>query len=136
MKKAKLTQKDFEKLFESVKEDVLSEKLSKTKEKKLISFIEDSLKDNPTRLLYVLLKMLAKIDRKIEISIEVAEMYSFATTYCIAKKLNLTEKETNALYDEVDRETKLILEKAVSAKEEMKYIAKMLSLKHKSENSK
>jgi hypothetical protein len=136
MKKIKLTQKEFEKLFESVKEDVLADKLSKTKEKILLSFIEGSLKDNQTRFFYVVLKMMAKIDRKVEIASEVAEMYSFATTYCIAKKLNFTEKETNALYDEVDRETKLIVQKTVSAKEEMKYITKMLSLKNKTENSK
>ena len=75
--------------------------------------------------------MMARIDRKVDISFEVAEMYSFATVYCIAKKLNLSEKEMHALYDEIDRETKLIVQKAVNAKEEMKYITKMLSLKRK-----
>jgi hypothetical protein len=131
MKKEKLTQAAFKKLFESIKEDVFSEKLSKAKEKKIISFIEKNVENNATRLNYLLLRLLAKIDKRIDISVEVAEMYSFSTTYCLAKKLNLSEKEMTSLYDEIDREMKLMVEKAVSAKEEMKFITKMLAAKHK-----
>jgi hypothetical protein len=131
MKRSKLTVAEFEKLFESIKEDVFSEKLSKSKEKKITSFIDKNLNDDPTMLNYLLLRLLAKIDKRIDISIEVAEMYSFSTTYCIAKKLNYSEKEMTVLYDEIDREMKLMVEKAVSAKEEMKYITKMLAAKYK-----
>jgi hypothetical protein len=131
MKKDKLTQASFDKLFEIIKEDVFSENVSKAKEKKVISFIEKNAANNPTRLDYLFLRLLAKIDKKIDISVEVAEMYSFSTTYCIAKKLNLSEKEMTALYDEIDREMKLMVEKAVSAKEEMKFITRMLAAKHK-----
>jgi hypothetical protein len=133
MKKDKLTQAAFEKLFEGIKEDVFSEKLSKAKEKKIISFIEKNVEKNATRLNYLLFRHIAKIDKRIDISVEVAEMYSFSTTYCLAKKLNLSEKEMTALYDEIDREMKLMVEKAVSAKEEMKFITKMLAAKHKAQ---
>jgi hypothetical protein len=136
MAKVKLTQKDFDKMFDHVKEVVLADKLNKAKEKDVITFIDESLKDNTTRFFYMLFRKLAKIDRKIEISIEVAEMCAFATTYCIAKKFNFTEKEMNLLYDEIDHETKLMIEKTISAKEEMKDIAAMLALKYKTNNNK
>lgn len=135
MKKDRLTQGAFDKLFDAIKEDVFNEKLSKAKEKKIISFIEKNSAENPTRLNYLLLRLLAKIDKRIDISVEVAEMYSFSTTYCIAKKLNLSEKEMTVLYDEIDREMKLMVEKAVSAKEEMKFITRMLAAKHKAGES-
>ena len=134
MAKAGLAQKEFDKMFEYVKEDILGDKFSKEKVKRLAGFVEHNFSSNPTQFFYLLFKKLAKIDRKIEISIEVSEMYSFATTYCIAKRLGLNEKETNALYDEVDREAKLILEKTVKANEEMKYLSRVLSLKYKENN--
>lgn len=135
-KKEKMSHEEFARLFEYMKEDAFSERADETKEKKALSSVYASLEEDPTHFFYLLLKQLARMDRKIDIAMEIAEMYSFAATYCIAKRLNFTEKEINALYDEVDRETKLIVQKSVSAKEEMKYIAQMLALKYKAKKAK
>lgn len=135
MSHGRLTQKKFDVFFEYVKEHILSEKMEKGKKAKIQKFVETNLKFDYIGFNHLVLNKLAKIDRKLDISIEMIEMYSFATIYCIAKKLNMTVKETNALYDEVERETKHILEHAIKAKEEMRYLSKVFSMKYQKKSS-
>ena len=130
MAHGKLTQKKFDVFFEYVKEHILAQKADKGKKAKIQRFVETNLKYDYIGFNHLVLNKLAKIDKKLDISIEIIEMYAFATTYCIAKKLNMTVKETNALYDEVERETKHILEHTIKAKEEMRYLSKVFSLKY------
>ena len=128
-----LIQKRFDGIYEHVKDNILSKKVDKKKEKKIISFISVNMKKDPVELLALFMKKMISIDKKLDISIELAEMYSFAITFCIAKKLNMDDKEINALYDDVNKETKNILEGAMKANQEMRYLAEMFSLKCKKE---
>ncbi|MFA6079383.1 MAG: hypothetical protein WC779_06540 [Candidatus Omnitrophota bacterium] len=134
MARSKLTQKEFNEIFEFIKEDVLSNKPDKKREGKTLRFISDNLKSNGTRLIYLLCKKLAKIDKKIDINVEIAEMYLFAAIYCIAKRLRMDVKEINALLDDIDKETKNILEGSMKAREERRYLAKMFNLKYMNGN--
>ncbi len=134
MAKSKLMQKEFNEIFEYMKEDILSNKFDKKREGKILRFISDNLKSNNTRLTYLLCKKLAKIDKKIDINVEIAEMYLFAAIYCIAKRLHMEVKEINALLDDIDKETKDILEGSMKAREERRYLAKMFTLKYRNEN--
>jgi len=128
-----LTHKGFDKMFEYVKDGIFSDKINTKKENKIKKFIVKNMEADQAELISLLLKKMARIDKKFDISIEMAEMYSFAITYCIAKKLRMDDKEMNALYDDVNKETKNILEGTMKAKEEMRYLAQMFSLKHKNE---
>ncbi len=135
MAQGRLSQKKFDKFFDYVKEHILAEKVEKDKKSKIQKFVETNLKFDYIGFNHLVLNKLAKIDKKLDISIEIIEMYAFATTYCIARKLNMTVKETNALYDEVERETKHILEHAIKAKEEMRYLSKVFSMKYQKKSS-